>query len=90
MKVLPVAIYQARATELPTHAPAVLVAADGLGVNGFLSTLVTCGTPHAIVDFVRASFHGVNGSAIVGNRAVHFNGMFVFIRHDSSSPVNEA
>ena len=52
MEVLSIAIKKAWATELPTHTSAVLVATDGLGVYGLLSTLVAGAAPYAIVDFV--------------------------------------
>ena len=47
---------------------------------------MTGGAPHAIVDFVGASFDGVYCTAVVGNRAVHFNGELVFFGYDPSSP----
>ena len=74
MEVLSIAIDQTRTTELSTHASAVLVATDGLGVDSLLPALVAGGAPHTIVDLVRASFDSVYGTAIVGDRAVNFNG----------------
>ena len=87
-EILSIAIYQTRTTKLSTHASAVLVATDGFGVDGLLPALVAGGAPHTIVDLVRASFNGMYGTAIVGDRAVHFNGEFVFFRYDPSSPGN--
>ena len=64
-QIFTVSIQQARATELSPNTPAVLVVTDGLGVQGLLATLMTSGTPHSIIYFVRAPFNGDNAPAIV-------------------------
>lgn len=51
-----VAVLQTRCTELTPHSPTVLVVADGLGINGLLTALMTRCPIDLVIDFVRASF----------------------------------